>query len=611
VAGGIPYDRLIQTRRRHILWLIEFSPKGRNWLPGNLLIPPRGPLADPDGYDESVRQWKSQIARPGATPEVVANAAIYLKATDRAAARQILDAALQLHPGDGMLCRAVGVVDAAAIAGIDGLAERGQFSTDAHLRGAMEARSARHEIDSSTNAFMLGGAAQMLAAGGIQNLGQLTFGDDDVPSLAERWLRHAIQIAPSADQWKNMLAPILRGQANREEDPRQRARLFSEALTYAPDRDKPQHLAELAKAEFEAGDDSAAQRDAQKAVDAATAVARPNPNQSAEMTNRGHSVLGRIALAHGDEAEARAQLKASLQIPADANNFRFNGPDMSLAQDLAESGERDAVIEYLEAARRLWLYDRGNLDRFIRGVKAGRKREAFANFPPASINLINRPAPAFSLREPGGKEWTLASIAQKPAALIFWNAACQTCAGQISEFAKAASSNVRLFAVNAGDNDAAVAAFVEKNHVEVPVVQANRATVAAYEVETFPSAVFIDAHGRVTQYQVGAAANPRQTLESGIRPRVATPVALAASAGEGGMTVAWQPVPGAQSYVVEWEARGQSGWPSDRDGFLRVVPTRDTEVRVACPGPLRWRVFAVGFGTAGDATAWQTPGKLQ
>jgi len=289
-TAEIPYDRVIEMRRQNILWLIEFSPKGRNWLPGNLLIPPSGDFADPQGYQESIAKWKEQISKPGASPEVTANAAIYLKATDRAAARAMLDAALKLHPDDPMLWRAVGIVDAAAIAGISGIAERAQFSTVAFLQGTMEARSARREIDASQNAFLLGGAAQMLAAGGIQNQGQLTFGNDDVPTLATRWLRHAMEIAPASEQWKNMLAPILRGEGNRAEDPRERARLFSEAMTLAPDRDKPQYLNDLAKAEFEAGDDASAARDAQKALDAAADLVKRNPNQAADFINHGDTV---------------------------------------------------------------------------------------------------------------------------------------------------------------------------------------------------------------------------------------------------------------------------------------------------------------------------------
>ena len=87
--------------------------------------------------------------------------------------------------------------------------------------------------------------------------------------MAERWLRRAIQIAPSAPQWKAMLAPVVRTQANRAEDSRERARLFAEAMGFAPENQKATFLPDLATAEFEAGDDQAAARDARRAVEAA------------------------------------------------------------------------------------------------------------------------------------------------------------------------------------------------------------------------------------------------------------------------------------------------------------------------------------------------------
>jgi peroxiredoxin len=621
VTADMPSDRVIETRRRHILWLIEHHPEQRNnFLRATQLIPARGPWADPEGYAESVRMWKERAARPGVSPEIIANAAIYLKATDRPAARVILEAALKDHPADGALSRAVGMVDAASMAGVTGIGDRDQFATDAALQNSKEAKAAREEIESSGNAFLLGGAAQVLWGNLIQNQGQLTLGQDDAETLAGRWLRRAIQIAPSTEEWKTMLASVVRSQANRAEDPRERARLFSEAMGLTPDRDKSGYLADLAKAEFEAGDDEAAGRDARRAIEAAAELAKRNAFQAANLINRGDSVLGRIALARGDTAEARNRLRASLIFPVelrgDANNFRANGPDMSLAQDMADAGERDAVIEYLQASRQFWIYDRGNVDRYIRAVKAGRKREAFANFQPSSATLVNRPAPPFKLREPAGadtagKEWTLASLAGQPAALIFWNASCQTCAEQIAEYIKAAPAGIRVLAVNVGDSDAAVRAFVEKNFVSATILEANKAVALAYEVDTYPSVVVIDAHGRVTQYQVGAAANPRQTLDAGTRPRVAAPVLLEAASAERGVTLAWHPVPGAQSYVVEWEPRDKTGWPSDRDGFLHVVPTREARVQVECSGTMRWRVFAVGSGVASDATAWQFTGHLQ
>jgi tetratricopeptide (TPR) repeat protein len=275
VTAEMPPERVIETRRRHIVWLIEKHPEQRNnFLRGSQLIPLRGPWADPEGYAESVRLWKERVSRPGTPAGTIASAAIYLKATDRPQALAILRAALKDHPEDGALWRAVGMVDAATMAGVSGVGDRDQFAADATLGDSALAKLARSEVESSANAFLLGGAAQMLGGNLIQNQGQLHFGDEDAYSLAERWLRHAIEIAPSEQEWKTQLVPVLRFQAGRSEDPRERARLFREALGFTPARDTPTFLTDLAKAEFESGEDEEARRDAQRAVEGAAELAK-------------------------------------------------------------------------------------------------------------------------------------------------------------------------------------------------------------------------------------------------------------------------------------------------------------------------------------------------
>ena len=106
-------------------------------------------------------------------------------------------------------------------------------------------------------------------------------------------------------------------------------------------------------------------------------------------------------------------------------------------------------------------------------------------------------------------------------------------------------------------------------------------------------------------------ARPGQTVEAALRSRIATPVALEAMQGESGSTLFLDAGSRRPILCGRMGSMRPNGWPSDRDGFLHVVPTRDTQVRVECSGAMRWRVFAVGSGVAGEATAWQTPRHLQ
>ena len=59
---------------------------------------------------------------------------------------------------------------------------------------------------------------------------------------------------------KAQLAPVMRAEADRSDDPRERVRLYGEAMALAAEQSRLSFLPDLAQAEFEAGDDDAARR---------------------------------------------------------------------------------------------------------------------------------------------------------------------------------------------------------------------------------------------------------------------------------------------------------------------------------------------------------------
>lgn len=88
-------------------------------------------------------------------------------------------------------------------------------------------------------------------------------------------------------------------------------------------------------------------------------------------TQDANVVLGRLALLEGRIDEATQRLTKSVQYPDVAIMPTF-GPNMSLAKDLLESGETDAVLSYFELCRKFWKLENGKLDQWSREVKAGR-----------------------------------------------------------------------------------------------------------------------------------------------------------------------------------------------------------------------------------------------
>jgi hypothetical protein len=89
-------------------------------------------------------------------------------------------------------------------------------------------------------------------------------------------------------------------------------------------------------------------------------------------------VLGRIALSEGHVDEAKRCLIAAGKSPGSPQMDSF-GPNMSLAKDLLEKGERQVVLDYFELCRKFWKMDRGSLDEWARQVKAGAMPDFGAN----------------------------------------------------------------------------------------------------------------------------------------------------------------------------------------------------------------------------------------
>lgn len=74
----------------------------------------------------------------------------------------------------------------------------------------------------------------------------------------------------------------------------------------------------------------------------------------------GNLVLGHIALASGNIAEAKLRLIAAGKPPG-APRLNSFGPNMSLARELLEIDERAVVIEYLDLCTKFWKDESGDL----------------------------------------------------------------------------------------------------------------------------------------------------------------------------------------------------------------------------------------------------------
>ena len=73
----------------------------------------------------------------------------------------------------------------------------------------------------------------------------------------------------------------------------------------------------------------------------------------------GHLVLGRVALGRDhDVAKAKSALLTAGQTPG-SRVLKSFGPDMTLAKELLEVGERDTVLQFFEECRSFWTINSG------------------------------------------------------------------------------------------------------------------------------------------------------------------------------------------------------------------------------------------------------------
>jgi tetratricopeptide (TPR) repeat protein len=131
-------------------------------------------------------------------------------------------------------------------------------------------------------------------------------------------------------------------------------------------------LKDLARAAYDAGECDAAEAYANEALAlSADEILPPFLRNDGEVTHHCHLVLGRLALRRGDVALAGRHLLEAGKTKGSPALMSF-GPNMLLAQELLEVGERDAVLEYFELCGKFWKSGKDQLEIWTREVREGR-----------------------------------------------------------------------------------------------------------------------------------------------------------------------------------------------------------------------------------------------
>ena len=200
-------------------------------------------------------------------------------------------------------------------------------------------------------------------------------------SQAEDLLKKAQAVEPDNPKWSSQLGQLYSLSSHGEAERERRRQSIKALAEYerAMELEKDQRqiyylLADLAKVAFEAGSTEKAEQYANQLLKMSTEVGQDWNNGNA--VHHGNLVLGRLALQSGDIDKAKSYLleAGKTQGSPQLNSF---GPNMTLAKELLEKGEKEVVLEYFQLCGKFWR--RKELDQWSAVVNGGGLPEFGAN----------------------------------------------------------------------------------------------------------------------------------------------------------------------------------------------------------------------------------------
>jgi len=376
--------KTIQARRRHILWIIENQPGSEIAALGEARLDPAGgSLADKEGYERARALWIRQADARKGEPSVLLNAASFLQLHDKPLAEDILKKGAALSaPG---WHERLGYLYGLGILGIDGLNPNGiPISVNRAEQDGAFARKALKEVEASSSASLIGTTGAIVGQYGMMTRA-MRLSDRDYGDLAEKLLLRAQSMEPGNKNWSQVLGEMYSLNSVAARTPGDKIRWTRKALAQMEKGDvehisdlggRMRGLGEISKVAFNAEEYQKAEKYARELVE----LAEPHPTDErfGQAWHDGNMVLGRVALKRGDVAEAKRRLLKAGHTPGGGTLSSF-GPNMGLAKDLLERGDKSTVIEYLQLCKKFWSYPRNPIDQWIQTIQAGRQPDFAQN----------------------------------------------------------------------------------------------------------------------------------------------------------------------------------------------------------------------------------------
>jgi len=191
---------------------------------------------------------------------------------------------------------------------------------------------------------------------------------------SEQLLQKAKALDPNNPDWSSRLGELYKLEMQRK--PRDAKKnlaakalaQFENALRLSGDApDRSFLLQDTAKAALEASDLDKAKTYAEEVLKRAGSKEDWNYGNA---VHHGNLILGRIALRSGDVEKAKGFLLAAGNTPGSPQLNSF-GPNMTLAKELLEKGEKDTVIKYLQLCDKFWEMGHERVKEWLAAIQAG------------------------------------------------------------------------------------------------------------------------------------------------------------------------------------------------------------------------------------------------
>jgi tetratricopeptide (TPR) repeat protein len=201
--------------------------------------------------------------------------------------------------------------------------------------------------------------------------------------LAKDLLEKAAALDPSDAETTSSLAQSYDHERMESTSPEDKAALAKKSLSLreralekTASEQRFYELGSVAKSALEAGEPEKAKQYASELLESAPKF--KNDWNYGNALHEGNIVLGRIALLRGDIAGAKEHLLAAGQTPGSPQLDSF-GPNMTLAKELLEKGERDTVLNYLQSCAKFWKMSGDKLQTWSATIKGGGTPDFGAN----------------------------------------------------------------------------------------------------------------------------------------------------------------------------------------------------------------------------------------